>query len=613
MDKSWMNASRISQEYDNGVKNFINFAKNNLPGSNERLLCPYKKCCNQKRLCVKDVYDDLICHVINPSYTKWIWHGESNVATTSNMYVDNEENEDDESEDQLDEMFRDVGEEFIDRSSNLDELLKDSKLPLWPGCSKYTRLSTVLKLFNLKAGNGWSDKSFTALLEILKEMLPDDNELPKSTYDAKKILCPMGMGYKKIHVCPNDCILFRNDYKDLHACPVCGASRFKTRENVTGKVSLKSPPAKVMWYLPILSRFKRMFANPSDAKNLTRHADQKISDGKLRHPADSRQWTTFDNAFPEFGHEPRNLRLGLCTDGNDIDVFLAPLIEDLKSLWDEGVLVFDAYRKESFKLHAVLFCTINDFPACGNLSGYSVKGHKVCPICEDNTCYHQLVHDRKTVYMGHRRFLDKSHPYRRLKKAFNGVQDYTDAPQPLTGIQVYERVECINVTFGKTQKLKSQRSKRSKSNVDVPSNEKSPWKKKSIFFDLPLTLADPDPLSRTCLKAYKIACSLEHNVVTQMPRGVVGKIDYELQLESLEIMRLLNMDTLDISIIQFFIRSLKATSIIGGKKTSRQVKWITCSLLERQGRLSYNQKEIDEVRDIWCQYLVDEWVDRLLL
>ncbi|XP_031111967.1 uncharacterized protein LOC116015939 [Ipomoea triloba] len=317
-------------------------------------------------------------------------------------------------------MFRDVGEEFIDRSNELDELLKDSKLPLWLGCSKYTRLSAVLKLFNLKAANGWSDKSFTALLEILKGMLPDDNELPKSTYDAKKILCPMGMGYKKIHVCPNDCILFRNDYKDLHACPICGASRFKTRENAAGKVSLKSPPAKVMWYLPILSRFKRMFANPSDAKNLTWHADQKISDGKLRHPADSRQWTTFDNAFPEFGHEPRNLRLGLCTDGNDIDVFLAPLVEDLKSLWDE---------------------------AYGNLSRYSVKGHKACPICEDNTCYHQLVHGRKTVYMGHRRFLDKFHPYRRLKKAFNGVQDYTNAPQPLTRIQVYERVDCINVTF----------------------------------------------------------------------------------------------------------------------------------------------------------------------
>ncbi|XP_031090965.1 uncharacterized protein LOC115995958 [Ipomoea triloba] len=329
-----------------------------------------------------------------------IWHGESNVATTSNMYVDNEPNEDDESEDQLDEMFRDVGEEFTDRSNKLDELLKDSKLPLWP------------------AENGWSDKSFTVLLEILKDMLPNDNELQKSTYDAKKILCPMGIGYKKIHVCPNDCILFRNDYKDLHTCPICGASRFKTRENVAGKVSLKSPPAKVMWYLPILSTFKRIFANPSDAKNLTWHVDQKISDGKFRYPADSRQWTTFDNAFLEFGHESRNLSLGLCIDGNDIDVFLVPLIEDLKSLWDE---------------------------AYGNLSGYSVKGHKACPICEDNTCYHQFVHGRKTVYMGHRRFLDKFHPYRRLKKAFNGVQDYTDAPQPLTEIQTLDVRHSIDV------------------------------------------------------------------------------------------------------------------------------------------------------------------------
>ncbi|XP_031108723.1 uncharacterized protein LOC116013215 [Ipomoea triloba] len=304
------------------------------------------------------------------------------------MYVDNKANEDDEFGDRLDEMLRDVGEEFINWSNELDELLSDSKLPLWP------------------VGNGWSDKSFTALLEILKDMLPNGNELPKSTYDAKKILCPMGMGYKKIHASPNDCILFRHDYKDLHTCPICGASYYKTREKVANK-------------------------------NLTWDADQRISDGKLRHPTDSPQWITFDNSFPEFGHESRNLRFGLCTD------------------------------------------------AYGNLSGYSVKGHKACPICEDNTCYHQLVHCRKTVYMGYRRFLDKFHSYRRLKKAFNGVQNYTDAPQPLTGNQVYERVEGINVTFGKTQKLKSQKGKRSKSNVEIPTNEKSPWKKKSIFFDLP--------------------------------------------------------------------------------------------------------------------------------
>ena len=54
--------------------------------------------------------------------------------------------------------------------------------------------------------------------------------------------------------------------------------------------------------------------------------------------------------------------------GNDIDVYLSSLIEDLKKLRDEGVLVFDGFQNETFLMRATLFCTINDFPAYGNLS-----------------------------------------------------------------------------------------------------------------------------------------------------------------------------------------------------------------------------------------------------
>ena len=32
--------------------------------------------------------------------------------------------------------------------------------------------------------------------------------------------------------------------------------------------------------------------------------------------------------------------------GNDIDVYLTPLIEDLKFLWENGVEVYDGYKKE---------------------------------------------------------------------------------------------------------------------------------------------------------------------------------------------------------------------------------------------------------------------------
>jgi len=34
-----------------------------------------------------------------------------------------------------------------------------------------------------------------------------------------------------------------------------------------------------------------------------------------------------------------------------------------------------------FKLRAILLWIINNFPAYSNLSGYSVKGHKACPVC----------------------------------------------------------------------------------------------------------------------------------------------------------------------------------------------------------------------------------------
>jgi len=114
--------------------------------------------------------------------------------------------------------------------------------------------------------------------------------------------------------------------------------------------------------------------------------------------------------------------------------------------------VFDGFRNETFHLRAMLFCTINDFPSYGNLSGYSVKGHRAWPICEEDTSYIQLKHDRKTVYTRHRSFLKPCHPYRRLKKEFNGNQEHETAPIPLIGDQVFQRVQHLNTIFGKTKK-----------------------------------------------------------------------------------------------------------------------------------------------------------------
>jgi len=69
---------------------------------------------------------------------------------------------------------------------------------------------------------------------------------------------------------------------------------------------------------------------------------------------------------------------GLHQPGNAIDVYLRPLVDDLKTLWSSGVELYDAYKKEAFTLHGVLFCTITDIPGGRSVSGQS-KGNKDCP------------------------------------------------------------------------------------------------------------------------------------------------------------------------------------------------------------------------------------------
>jgi len=55
--------------------------------------------------------------------------------------------------------------------------------------------------------------------------------------------------------------------------------------------------------------------------------------------------------------------------GNDIDVYLRPLVEKLLLLWHKkGVRMWDEYKQEDFNLRALLFVTINDWPALSNLS-----------------------------------------------------------------------------------------------------------------------------------------------------------------------------------------------------------------------------------------------------
>lgn len=61
----------------------------------------------------------------------------------------------------------------------------------------------------------------------MNKLLPLDNIVHRSTYEAKKLISDLGLDYQKIHACMNDCMLLRKECKNVDICRKCGHSRWK--------------------------------------------------------------------------------------------------------------------------------------------------------------------------------------------------------------------------------------------------------------------------------------------------------------------------------------------------------------------------------------------------
>ena len=218
---------------------------------------------------VKKIREHLLCDGFLRSYTTWTWHDELlnlPCVSVSEEYMGSTIDDaihDEVHDDQLEGMICDVGAKSFAEAHGYGIMSSDAETLLNHGSTNFTRLSMVLRLMNLKAINGWTDKSFTKLLQLLKDILSKENALPNRNYEAKKILFPMDMEYKKIRVCPNDCILYKKDFEYLKSCSWCRLSRYKLKQKDDDTIEKHEPPMKVMWYLPIITRMKWLFANPN--------------------------------------------------------------------------------------------------------------------------------------------------------------------------------------------------------------------------------------------------------------------------------------------------------------------------------------------------------------
>ena len=109
----------------------------------------------------------------------------------------------------------------------------------------------LVKLMHVKVLNHWSDKSFDMLLKLLVDAFPERSNIPKTYYDAKKMLRTLALGYDSIQACKYDCSLFWKENETLDKCLVCNERQYKFNNGKGKKI-----PQKVLHYFPLKSRLQ---------------------------------------------------------------------------------------------------------------------------------------------------------------------------------------------------------------------------------------------------------------------------------------------------------------------------------------------------------------------
>ncbi|KAM6572621.1 hypothetical protein CsatA_016701 [Cannabis sativa] len=535
MDKNWMYLQdRQSKEYVDGVKSFLELAKESTRLRLDEVRCPCGGCKNRRTYNLKTIESHLYRYGFVPNYKRWIFHGEEIDYTTISQPEDfNVMFDDDNLED-------DVGEPMFPNNIFEDELLGDScegersksdainfanlfakARSLSSDCTKMLALDFLAKLMHLKVSNKWSENSFNMLLQLLKGVFPEETNFPTSYHDSKQMLRDFGFGYELIHACKYDCALFWKEHASCEKCPICDEPRYKY-ENGKGK----KIPQKALYYFPLKPRLQRLYMTKLHAIDMRWHKEKHVNvEGEMKHPADTEQWKDFDKQYPWFAQDARNVRLGLATKGfnpfkntnssykfwpvtlvpynlpptkcmdesffmttllipgpespgREIDVFLRPLIDELKDLWSNGVETHDHLTGETFQLRACVLWTISDFITYESLSGWSLStGFRSCPICQRFT--NCLIIRDKVCFLGHRRYLSPGHSWRKHRQyKENYFRDDALPPPPVYWEDMLEQLDSLPIT---TPGKNPNNENRMLCRGDTFFHN---WMKKSIFFEL---------------------------------------------------------------------------------------------------------------------------------
>ncbi|WMV08423.1 hypothetical protein MTR67_001808 [Solanum verrucosum] len=234
-DRSWMynrnNPGRAGMipEFAEGVTRFINHAMTLDDFLNSRLIrCPCVNCENVRYHTTETVAMHLMMNGFKPGYTVWTSHGEVESDTMFNNFVVSESSRSTEHNyfqgSRMSDMINDAFgmhsdfeqgenvEEAPNEGANIFyEQLHDCSSPLFNG-SQHSKLSVAVRLLSIKSDNNISQGAMDSMIELMKELVDPNVEIPDSYYKANALVSKLGLSSIRIDCCEKGCMLY---YKEV--------------------------------------------------------------------------------------------------------------------------------------------------------------------------------------------------------------------------------------------------------------------------------------------------------------------------------------------------------------------------------------------------------------
>jgi hypothetical protein len=127
------------------------------------------------------------------------------------------------------------------------------------GKAQVFQLDVIEHVMAFKSQYDMSRNTFDVLLTVIGRLLPEDHVLPKSMYEAQKLLHALKITYEQIHACLKGCVLFRKEYTKAKYCSKCKSSRFMEVDSGDGQKRQLDIPVTILHHRPFISRIHRLY------------------------------------------------------------------------------------------------------------------------------------------------------------------------------------------------------------------------------------------------------------------------------------------------------------------------------------------------------------------